>query len=63
MELCGRCIETCRKQSNQRTPLLSTQSKDFWIYCCISKAEHSITSLQDCDSDILELYEILKSFI
>jgi hypothetical protein len=63
MELCRRCIETCRKQINQRTPLLSTQSKDFWIYCCISEAEYSDTSVQDGDSDILELHEILKSFI
>lgn len=38
---------------------LSTQSKD----CCISEAEYSDTSLQDGDSDILELHEILKSFI
>ena len=62
MELCRRCIETCRKLSNQRTPLLSSQSKDFRIYCCILEAEHSDTSLQDGDSDILELHEILKSF-
>jgi hypothetical protein len=62
MEL-SRCIETCREQSNRRTPLLSTHSKDFWIYCCISEAEHSDTSLQDGDSDILELHEILKLFM
>jgi hypothetical protein len=58
MELCRRCLETCRKQSNQRTLLLSSQSKDFRIYCCISEVEHSHTSLQDGDSDILELHEI-----
>ena len=59
MKQLRRCIETCRKQINQRTPLLSTQSKD----CCISEAGYSDTSLQNGDSDILELHEILKSLM
>jgi hypothetical protein len=62
MELCRMCTETCRRQSNHTTPLLSTWSKYFLLCCCISEAEHSNTSLQDGDNDILELHEILKSF-